>query len=93
MVVQVLHETTEENRGITREDPTMNPDDMLVTVEGGDSVEVEVLPDSSVTVEDEDAGSGSDRDTDYENGSDEEDDDDSEDEEEVEELQANEEYC
>ena len=73
----------------------MNPDDMLVTVEGGDSgtVEVEVLPESSVTAEDKDAGSGSDRDTDYEDGSDEEDDDDSEDEEEVEELAANEEYC
>ena len=36
----------------------MNPDDMLVTVEGGDSgtVEVEVLPESSVTAADEDAG-------------------------------------
>ena len=81
----------------------MNPDDMLVTLEGAnaDGVEVEVLSDNRVEPaaevlpvlnnEEEDAGSGSDRDTDYDE-SDEEEDDESEDEDEVEELAATEEY-
>ena len=105
-MASVLHETTEENSGITSEDPTMNPDNMEVELEGpnSDMVEVEVLPDTNEEVpqatdeeakeNEEDVGSGSDTDGEIWSSDEDEDDEgyDSEEEEEVEELGIHEEY-
>ena len=51
-MAEVLHETTEENSGITSDDLSMNPDSMLLTVEGENSglVQLEVLPDTAEEV-------------------------------------------